>query len=284
MATKKKLPPLIAALTFEVSADGNVAQLLPDGEFRSSDGSGRPVECANWRIDAEIAAVLVAQVAATTNRFVIDYEHATLHAKRTGAIGLMKIISEGGVASGIRRIEAVTGAAALAYLNAAEEQLKEAASLVKGSRENLVDKLSAVLERNRQLEKQLEQLQAKAASAAGDDLSSSAVDVKGVKVLTARLDGQDGKALLALVDQLKNKLGRAVILLGSVHEDKVVLVAGVTKDLTGQLKAGDLMKQAAAAVGGKGGGRPDMAQGGGVDAAALDAALALTVPFVEQGI
>ena len=207
-----------------------------------------------------------------------------IHAKRTGDIGLLKIISEGGVASGVRRIEAVTGAAALAYLNAAEEQLKEAAQLVKGSRENLIDKLSAVLERNRQLEKQLEQLQAKAASAAGDDLSSAAVEVKGVKVLAARLDGQDGKALLALVDQLKNKLGRAVILLGSVHEEKVVLVAGVTKDLTGQLKAGDLMKQAAAAVGGKGGGRPDMAQGGGVDTAALDNALALTVPFVEQGV
>ena len=132
-----------------------------------------------------------------------------IHASRTGDIGLFKITSESGVASGIRRIEAVTGAAALAYLNAAEEQLKEAASLIKGSRENLIDKLSAVLERNRQLEKQLEQLQAKAASAAGDDLSSSAVDVKGVKVLAARLDGQDGKALLALVDQLKNKLGRA---------------------------------------------------------------------------
>ncbi|MDF3163915.1 alanine--tRNA ligase [Pseudomonas proteolytica] len=207
-----------------------------------------------------------------------------IHAKRTGDIGLLKIISEGGVASGVRRIEAVTGAAALAYLNAAEEQLKEAATLVKGSRDNLIDKLSAVLERNRLLEKQLEQLQAKAASAAGDDLSASALDIKGVKVLAARLDGQDGKALLALVDQLKNKLGRAVILLGSVHEEKVVLVAGVTKDLTGQLKAGDLMKQAAAAVGGKGGGRPDMAQGGGVDAGALDAALALTVPFVEAGI
>ena len=207
-----------------------------------------------------------------------------IHANRTGDIALLKIVSEGGVASGVRRIEAVTGAAALAYLNAAEEQLKEAATLVKGSRDNLLDKLSAVLERNRALEKQLEQLQAKAASAAGDDLSASAVDVKDVKVLAARLDGQDGKALLALVDQLKNKLGRAVILLGSVHEDKVVLVAGVTKDLTGQLKAGDLMKQAAAAVGGKGGGRPDMAQGGGVDAGALDAALALTVPFVEAGI
>ncbi len=207
-----------------------------------------------------------------------------IHASRTGDIALFKIVSEGGVAAGVRRIEAVTGAAALAWLNSAEDQLKEAATLVKGNRDNLLDKLTAVIERNRLLEKQLEQLQAKAASAAGDDLSSAALDVKGVKVLTTRLDGQDGKALLALVDQLKNKLGRAVILLGSVHEDKVVLVAGVTKDLTGQLKAGDLMKQAAAAVGGKGGGRPDMAQGGGVDAGALDSALALAVPFVEQGI
>ncbi len=207
-----------------------------------------------------------------------------IHAKRTGDISLFKIISEGGVASGVRRIEAVTGAAALAYLNAAEEQVKEAAQLVKGNRDNLIDKLSAVLERNRQLEKQLEQLQAKAASAAGDDLSSAAVEVKGAKVLAARLDGQDGKALLALVDQLKNKLGHAVILLGSEHEGKVVLVAGVTKDLSSQLKAGDLMKQAAAAVGGKGGGRPDMAQGGGVDVAALDQALALAVPFAEQGL
>lgn len=207
-----------------------------------------------------------------------------IHAKRTGDISVFKIISEGGVASGVRRIEAVTGAAALAYLNAAEEQVKEAAQLVKGNRDNLIDKLSAVLERNRQLEKQLEQLQAKAASAAGDDLSNAAVEVKGAKVLAARLDGQDGKALLALVDQLKNKLGHAVILLGSEHEGKVVLVAGVTKDLSSQLKAGDLMKQAAAIVGGKGGGRPDMAQGGGVDAAALDQALALAVPFAEQGL
>ncbi|WP_342615913.1 alanine--tRNA ligase [Pseudomonas kurunegalensis] len=207
-----------------------------------------------------------------------------IHAKRTGDISLFKIISEGGVASGVRRIEAVTGAAALAYLNAAEEQVKEAAQLVKGNRDNLIDKLSAVLERNRQLEKQLEQLQAKAASAAGDDLSNAAVEVKGAKVLAARLDAQDGKALLALVDQLKNKLGHAVILLGSEHEGKVVLVAGVTKDLSSQLKAGDLMKQAAAAVGGKGGGRPDMAQGGGVDVAALDQALALAVPFAEQGL
>ncbi|AYC32303.1 alanine--tRNA ligase [Pseudomonas cavernae] len=206
------------------------------------------------------------------------------HVSRTGDIALLKITSEGGVAAGVRRIEAVTGAAALAYLNNAEEQLKEAAVLVKGSRDNLLDKLSAVLERNRQLEKELEQLKAKAASAAGDDLAGAAVEVKGAKVLAARLDGLDGKALMALVDQLKNKLGRAVILLGGVQDDKVVLVAGVTQDLTGQLKAGELMKQAAAAVGGKGGGRPDMAQGGGTDAAAVDAALALAVPFAEQGL
>ena len=206
------------------------------------------------------------------------------HVKRTGDIGLFKITSESGVAAGVRRIEAVTGVAAFAYLNGAEEQLKEAAALVKGSRDNLLDKLAGVLERNRQLEKELEQLKAKAASAAGNDLAGSAVDVKGIKVLTARLDGLDGKALLAMVDQLKNKLGSAVILLGGVQDDKVVLVAGVTQDLTAKLKAGELMKQAAAAVGGKGGGRPDMAQGGGVDAAALDGALALAVTFAEQGL
>ncbi|MDH0892784.1 MULTISPECIES: alanine--tRNA ligase [unclassified Pseudomonas] len=205
------------------------------------------------------------------------------HVARTGDIGLFKITSEGGVAAGVRRIEAVTGAHALAWLNGAEEQLKEAAALVKGSRDNVLDKLSALIERNRQLEKELEQLKAKAASAAGNDLAGSAVDVKGIKVLASRLDGLDGKALLAMVDQLKNKLGSAVILLGGVQDDKVVLVAGVTQDLTAKLKAGDLMRQAAAAVGGKGGGRPDMAQGGGVDAGKLDEALALAATFVEQG-
>ncbi|CAM5555297.1 Alanine--tRNA ligase OS=Stutzerimonas stutzeri OX=316 GN=alaS PE=3 SV=1 [Stutzerimonas stutzeri] len=206
------------------------------------------------------------------------------HVSRTGDIGLFKIVSEGGVAAGVRRIEAVTGAQALAYLSDAEEQLKEAASLVKGSRENLLDKLAGVLERNRQLEKELEQLKAKAASAAGDDLAGSAIELQGVRVLAARLDGLDGKALLALVDQLKNKLGSAVILLGGVQDDKVVLVAGVTQDLTARFKAGDLMKQAAAAVGGKGGGRPDMAEGGGSEPGRLDDALGLARSFVEQGL
>jgi len=206
------------------------------------------------------------------------------HVKRTGDIGLFKIVSEGGVAAGVRRIEAVTGEQALAHLNSAEDQLKEAAALVRGSRENLLDKLGAMLERNRQLEKELEQLKAKAASATGNDLAGSAVDISGVKTLAARVDGLDGKALLALVDQLKNKLGSGVILLGGVLDEKVVLVAGVTQDLTGRLKAGDLMKQAAAVVGGKGGGRPDMAQGGGNDAGRLDEALALAQSFVEQSL
>ena len=206
------------------------------------------------------------------------------HVKRTGDIGLFKIVSEGGVAAGVRRIEAVTGEQALAYLNRAEEQLKEVAGLVKGSRDNLLDKLGAMLERNRQLEKELEQLKAKAASATGNDLASAAVDVKGVKTLAARIDGLDGKALLALVDQLKNKLGSGVILLGGVQDEKIVLVAGVTQDLTGRLKAGELMKQAAAVVGGKGGGRPDMAQGGGSDVSRLDEALAIAEAFVAQGL
>ena len=205
-----------------------------------------------------------------------------IHAQRTGDIGLFKIISEGGVAAGIRRIEAVTGVAAWNWLSSAEEQLKQAMGLVKGTRENILDKLQATLEQQRSLEKEVEQLKAKAASAAGSDLATSAVEVNGVKVLAARLDGLEGKELLVLIDQLKNKLGSAVILLGGVHKERIVLVAGVTKDLTAQFKAGDLMKQATAVVGGKGGGRPDMAQGSGVELAKLDDALAMTAEYVAS--
>ena len=205
-----------------------------------------------------------------------------IHAQRTGDIGLFKITSEGGVAAGVRRIEAVTGEAAWRWLTGAEEQLKQAMSLVKGNRENVLDKLQVILEQQRSLEKEVEQLKAKAASAAGSDLATAAVEVNGVKVLSARLDNLEGKELLALIDQLKNKLGSAVILLGGVHNERIVFVAGVTKDLTGQFKAGDLMKQATAVVGGKGGGRPDMAQGSGVELAKLDAALAVTAEYVAS--
>ncbi|WP_304639717.1 alanine--tRNA ligase [Pseudomonas sp.] len=195
------------------------------------------------------------------------------HVSRTGDIGLFKITSEGGIAAGIRRIEAVTGAGALDWVNTAEEQLRQAAGLVKGSRDNVLEKLATLVERNRQLEKEVEQLKAKAASAAGSDLAAAVRQVNGMQVLVQRVDGLDGKGLLALVDQLKNKLGSAVVLLGGELEGKVVLVAGVTKDLTGQVKAGDLIRTTAAAVGGKGGGRPDMAQGGGTEVEALDQAL-----------
>ena len=205
-----------------------------------------------------------------------------IHAERTGDIGLFKIISEGGVAAGVRRIEALTGAAAWNWLTGAEEQLKQAMGLVKGTRDNVLDKLQALLDQQRSLEKEVEQLKAKAASAAGSDLASAAVEVNGVKVLAARLDGVEGKDLLVLMDQLKNKLGSAVILLGGVHSERIVLVAGVTKDLAGQFKAGDLMKQATAVVGGKGGGRPDMAQGSGVELAKMDNALAVTAEYVAS--
>ncbi|MDG9780656.1 alanine--tRNA ligase [Metapseudomonas otitidis] len=208
------------------------------------------------------------------------------HVSRTGDIGLFKITSEGGVAAGVRRIEAVTGDEALKRVHALEETLDVVARSLranKGDKDTMRRIIEGLQTELRETAKELERYKAKAASAAGDDLAASAVEVKGVKVLAARLD-VDGDALLALVDQLKNKLGRAVILLGGALEGKVTLVAGVTQDLTGQLKAGDLMKQAAAAVGGKGGGRPDMARGGGTDAAALDQALALAVPFVEQGL
>lgn len=196
------------------------------------------------------------------------------HVERTGDIGLFKIVSEGGIASGVRRIEAVTGQGALNWLADSEDLLRHAAQLLKGGRETLLDKLGGLLERSRQLEKDVEQLKAKVASAAGNDLAGEACQRGGLQVLVKRIDGQDGKALLALVDQLKNKLGSAVILLGGELDGKVVLVAGVTADLTGKVKAGDLIRTTAARVGGKGGGRPDMAQGGGTDVAALDTALA----------
>lgn len=204
------------------------------------------------------------------------------HVDRTGDIGLFRITSEGGIASGVRRIEAITGQAALDWVNQSEEQLRQAAQLVKGSRDNLLDKLAAVIDRNRQLEKDLDQLKARVASAAGNDLAGEAQQLNGMNVLVKRLDGLDGKALLALSDQLKNKLGSAVILLGGELDGKVVLVAGVTKDLTARVKAGDLIRTTAQAVGGKGGGRPDMAQGGGTEVALLDAALTGAAEWVAQ--
>jgi alanyl-tRNA synthetase len=202
------------------------------------------------------------------------------HVQRTGDIGLIKITSESGIASGVRRIEALTGELALKACNATEQTVLDIAGLVKGSSENVTTKVQQLLQTNKQLEKELAQLKAKLASSAGSDLAGQAEEINGVKVLAVSLDGVDGKSLRDTVDQLKNKLGSAVILLAAVEGDKISLTAGVTKDLTGQYKAGDLMREVAGRIGGKGGGRPDMAQGGGSDAAALPAALAYVKEWV----
>ncbi len=204
------------------------------------------------------------------------------HVQRAGDIGLCKIISEAGIASGVRRIEALTGQGALEYVEKTESQLREIAQLVKGTQDDSSNKVQQVLEKNRKLEKELEQLKAKLASSAGSELSESAVDVAGIKVLAARLDGVDPKSLRDTVDQLKNKLGSAAIVLATVKDDKVSLIAGVTKDKISQLKAGDLVNMVAQQVGGKGGGRPDMAQAGGNDPAGLDKALADVPAWVNE--
>lgn len=206
------------------------------------------------------------------------------HAKRTGDIGLMKIISESGIASGVRRIEAVTGEAALQWFSQSESLLSELGGMVKAGRDSLVDKYKALNDRNRSLEKEIERLNAKLASARSGELLSAAVDINGVKLLATKIDGADAKSLRDMLDELKNKLGSGVVVLGAADGDKVSLVAGVTKDLTDRVKAGDLIRNLAAQVGGKGGGRPDMAQGGGTDAAALPAAIASVEELVRSSI
>ena len=206
------------------------------------------------------------------------------HVDRTGDIGLMRIVSESGIAAGVRRIEAVTGAAALAQFDAAESQNQQVAKLLKSGADQVLEKLEHVLNTNKQLEKEVSRLKAKLASGVGSDISSEAIDVGGVKVLASTLDGADVKTLRTTLDQLKNKLGSAVILLAAVDGDKVSIVAGVTKDLTDRLRAGDLVREAASLLGGKGGGRADMAQGGGNDVSALPRAMEMVQPWVESGM
>ena len=195
------------------------------------------------------------------------------HVHRTGDIGLFKITSEGGVAAGVRRIEAVAGSAALRYIGETEKNLAHIAALLKADSGTVEAKVRQLLERSRSQEKELEQLKAKLASSQGGDLAAQAVEVDGIKVLAAKLEGGDAKSLRDTVDQLKNKLGAAAVLLAAVEGDKVSLVAGVTKAETQRLRAGDLVNHVAQLVGGKGGGRPDMAQAGGKDPSGLDAAL-----------
>ena len=206
------------------------------------------------------------------------------HAKRTGDIGLMKIVSESGIAAGVRRIEAVTGEAAMQWFSQSESLLSELGGLVKAGRDSVVDKYRALNERNRSLEKEIERLNAKLASAQSGELISSAIEIDGIKLLATKIEGADAKSLRDMLDQLKNKLGSGVVVLGAEDGEKVSLVAGVTKDLTDRVKAGDLIRNLAAQVGGKGGGRPDMAQGGGTDPAALPAAIASVEALVRAAV
>ena len=195
------------------------------------------------------------------------------HVERAGDIGLFKIVSESGIAAGVRRIEAVTGAEAIAYVNEQEQQLADVAALVKGDSASVLEKVTALLEKSKGLEKQVAQLNDKLASAAGASLLDSVVEINGVKLLVANVEGTESKALRGMVDDLKNKIGSGVIALGVASGDKVSLIAGVTKDLTGKVKAGELVNHMAGQVGGKGGGRPDMAQAGGSEPQNLTAAL-----------
>ncbi|TBW54497.1 alanine--tRNA ligase [Marinobacter halodurans] len=204
------------------------------------------------------------------------------HVSRTGDVGAFRITSESGISSGVRRIEAVTGKGALAWMDETESRLRQVAGLVRGTRDSVIEKVEAALDRNRQLEKELEQLKAKLASSAGADLAGSAVDVNGLKVVASELPGADRKALMDTADQLKNKLGSGVVVLAAIEDGKVTLVAGVTKDATDRVRAGDIMKKLAAAVDGKGGGRPDMAQGGGSDPSKLPDALAQVTGWVDE--
>jgi alanyl-tRNA synthetase len=204
------------------------------------------------------------------------------HVQRAGDIGLFKIVSESGVASGVRRIEALTGEAALEYVEQNDALLKDLAGLVRGSRDEVKDKVREQLERARQLEREIRSLKDRLASGQGVDLAAGAIDVRGVKVVATRVEGADAGALRVAVDQLKDRLKSAVIVLASVEEgQKVVLVAGVTADQTARIKAGELAGAVAALVGGRGGGRPDFAQAGGNKPEALDAALKSVEGFVR---
>lgn len=204
------------------------------------------------------------------------------HVGRTGDIGVFKIISETGISAGVRRIEAVTGKGALQLIANEERTLKKLGEIVKSSSDDLVDKVQQLAASNRALEKELQQLKGKLAANAGDDLSAQAEAINGVNVLVSQVDGFNAKSLRDTVDQLKNKLGSAIVVLASADEGKVSLVAGVSKDLTERVKAGELVNMVAQQVGGKGGGRPDMAMAGGSDAAAVPAALASVKPWLES--
>ena len=204
------------------------------------------------------------------------------HVSRSGDVGLFKIVSEGGIAAGVRRIVALTGEEALAWVHSMEDRIDSIAITMKADAETVVNRVEAMLARNRELERDLDRLKARVAASRGDDLAAQAVDVDGLKVLAAKIDGADPKALRETVDRLKNRLGSAAVVLATVNGGKVALVAGVTKDCTDRIEAGTLANHVARQVGGRGGGRPELAQAGGNDPSGVDQAIRSVPSWVRE--
>ncbi|KZN42121.1 alanine--tRNA ligase [Pseudoalteromonas luteoviolacea] len=260
--TKEQLRDIEEAVNAEIRANFALETQLMDIDEAKAKGA---MALFGEKYDDEVRVVSIGE-------YSIELCGGT-HVKRAGDIGYLKLISEGGIAAGVRRIEAVTGEDAIRYVAQQEKALSDIAALVKGDSASALEKVAALLEKAKGLEKQVSQLNDKLAAAAGSSLLESAVEINGIKLLVANVAGTESKALRGMVDDLKNKMGSGVIALGVANGDKVSLIAGVTKDLTGSVKAGELVNHMAAQVGGKGGGRPDMAQAGGSQPENLDAAL-----------
>jgi len=278
--------------------DFSHGQPLSDEEIREIEALVNAEILANADAQAEVMALDDAQKSGAMMLFGEKYGETVrvlsigsskelcggTHVKRTGDIGLFKIVAEGGVAAGVRRVEAITGANALAYTQKLEGTVNGLAAMLKATPHDVPARVAAAQDQIRALEKEIAALKGKLASAQGDELVAQAVDIKGVKVLAARLEGADAATLRNTMDQLKNKLKTAVIVLAAVDGGKVQLAAGVTADATGKVKAGELVNFVAQQVGGKGGGKPDMAMAGGTDAAALPQALAGVQAWVSERV
>ena len=271
---------------------------LTDAEIREIERRVNEEILANTATDARVMDIESAQKTGAMMLFGEKYGETVrvldigtsrelcggTHVQRTGDIGLFKVVAEGGVAAGVRRIEAVTGANALAYLQSLEDTVNQAAGALKSPVAELNARIAQALENARALEKEVAALKGKLASAQGDELLTQAVDVKGLKVLAAALPGADAKTLRDTMDKLKDKLKTAAIVLAAVDGDKVQLAAGVTADSVGKVKAGELVNFVAQQVGGKGGGKPDMAMAGGTDASKVPAALASVQAWVAERV
>jgi len=272
---------------FEPISDEDLAKI--EARVNAEIMQNHPVTCETMHIDEAMEAGAMALFGekygekvrvVTMSPFSIEL-CGGIHVKHTGEIGPFKLVSESGTAAGVRRIEAVTGLGAWKRLNDQENSLKTMATQLKTSSDGVAEKVDQLISKSKQLEKDLDQLKAKMAASQGADLVSNVVEINGIKTLSAKLEGADVKTLRETMDQLKNKLGSAVIVLGIADGDKVNIAAGVTQDLIKQIKAGDVVNFVAQQVGGKGGGRPDMAMAGGKDAEKLDEALASVTPWLQ---